>query len=346
MSPTLPPLGRDLLLVAVYNTVIALFLTALTRYDLVTNLIYSQCIGLAIYVGVHASSRFRRQTGFDWLDGALGIPAGLALGFVLGTWINGLTLMEVLTTHPGSLLIAGTTALVFGALGTWHFHDQARLLEARDEIRTERLRRTEQEALAARSELARLQAQIEPHFLFNTLSNVVGLIDTDPPAARSMLLDLTALLRTSLARTRRADVTLGEEIELLRAYLGIMAVRMGERLRWRIDADADALASLMPPLLVQPLVENAIRHGLEPKPEGGSLNIRCRRDQERIEIEVEDSGRGLQTMETEGVGLSNVRERLRACYGDAARLELETNADGGLTARLRLPASPHAPADR
>lgn len=340
------PLGREVLHVAVYNTVIALFLSALTRYDLATNLIYSHCIGSSMYAGMRGSCLILGDAKPGWRNAMLGIPTGFAFGFTLATWLTGRMLTEILSDQPGGALVGGATALVFGALGTWHFRDEAKLLEAQDEIRAERLRRVEQEALTARSELARLQAQIEPHFLFNTLSNVVGLIDTDPKAARTMLLDLTALLRTSLARTRRPEVSLGEEMDVLRAYLGIMAVRMGERLRWHIDADANALASHVPPLLVQPLVENAIRHGLEPKPEGGSLDIRCRRDGDSIDIEVVDSGRGFQDAGTEGVGLANVRARLCACYGDAARLDLTTNTTGGITARLLLPTIHHALADR
>ena len=338
MQPPLPALAREALLVAVYNTVIGLFLTALTSYSLATNQIYSHCIGFAIYGGVRGSCLLWGQAKPTWINGMLGIPLGFAVGFALGTWLNDLTLVQVLERHPHAILIAGATALLFGVLGTWHFHDAARIFEAEAAARSERLARTEQEALAARAELARLQAQIEPHFLFNTLSNVVGLIDTDPAAARAMLLDLTALLRTALARSRRTDVALAEELELLRAYLGIMARRMGQRLAWRIDAADDVLAARLPPLLVQPLVENAIRHGLEPKPAGGSLAIRCRRAAAAVEIEVEDSGQGFADAPAAGVGLANVRDRLAACYGPAASLALETNAAGGVTARLRIPA--------
>lgn len=346
MTMPWPILARDALLVAVYNTVIAAFLTALTPFGLATNLIYAHCIGFSIYAcvrGPAAVGRVSRGGTPGLMNGALGIPAGFALGFVLGTWANGLSLAAVLRDQPQGLVIAAAAALVFGILGTWHFHDQGRLAEARAEAQAERLRRVEQESLAARAELARLQAQIEPHFLFNTLSNVVGLVDSDPKAAQKMLLDLTALLRTSLARTRQPEVLLGEELELLRAYLGIMAVRMGPRLDWAIEAEPDLLSARLPPLLVQPLVENAIRHGLEPRTEGGRLTVRARREGDRLLVAVADSGRGLAGA-GEGLGLANVRERLRACYGGAARLTLESNDDGGLTARLELPA--HETPDR
>lgn len=343
-----PTLARDLLLIAVYNTAIGLFLTALTRYNLAVNLVYSHCIGTCIYLAVRAPCLARGQALVEWVDGLIGIPLGFAIGFVLATWLLGFALADILVRESDGVMIAAITAFLFGVLGTWHFHDEARLQEARAEAEAERLRRVEHEALATRAELARLQAQIEPHFLFNTLSNVVGLIDTDAAAARKMLLDLTALLRTSLARTRRPAVTLGEELDLLRAYLGIMAVRMGARLDWRIDAPADLLAARLPPLLVQPLVENAIRHGLEPKPDGGCLRVRCWREGDLLAIEVSDDGLGIRGDIRDGTGLANVRQRLLATCGPRSALSLETGPGGGVTATIRLPFVDHetAPADR
>jgi two-component sensor histidine kinase len=340
---------RDLLLVAAYNLAIGLFLTAVTSYPAATNLTYANCIGFGIYLGITASRLRRRQATPDWLDGLVGIPAGFAGGFVLATWLAGLSLAQVLQQHPQSLLIAGATALLFGVMGTWHFHDKAVAAAAQAEARAERLGRIEQQALATQAELARLQAQIEPHFLFNTLSNVVSLIDSQPAAARDMLLNLTALLRTSLARSRRESVTLAEELDLLRAYLGIMAIRMGPRLAWQIDADDNTLNAQLPPLLVQPLVENAIRHGLEPKPAGGRLTIRCTRAGDAVDIRVEDDGLSLDSgtpTTGHGLGLANIRQRLAANYGDRANLELTSHANGGVCARLHLPFQNHAPPHR
>ncbi len=340
----LTQLRHDLGLALAYNAAVGLFLTAVTSYSLSTNLVYTQFIGFSIYAVVRGSCLLLNQPRPGWLNAALGIPLGGMVGFALATWVKGLTLAEVLQAHPDVALITAATALIFGVLAVWHFHDEARMLEAQAEARAERLRRTEQEALATRTELALLQAQIEPHFLFNTLSNIVGLIEAEPAAARRMLIDLTALLRTSLARTRRADVTLGEEIDLLRAYLGIMAVRMGSRLRWQIDADAPTLAARLPPLLVQPLVENAVRHGIEPSPAGGDLTIRCRRDGDALVIEINNSGDAFAPIPCEGIGLANVRERLRSCYGNRASLDLEARGEGGLNARIRLPFLDHEPA--
>jgi hypothetical protein len=335
---------QDLGLALFYNTAVGLFLTAVTPYGLALNLLYTQCIGLSIYAVVRGSCRVFGMPRPGLGSAAIGIPLGGLIGFALATWIRGYTLAEELQTHPEAAMIAAATALIFGTLAIWHFHDEARMLEAQAEARAERLRRSEQEALTARTELALLQAQIEPHFLFNTLSNVVGLIDTEPAAARRMLIDLTALLRTSLARTRRPHFTLGEEIELLRAYLGIMSVRMGTRLRWQIHADPAALTARLPPLLVQPLVENAIRHGIEPSPDGGELTIHCRREGDDLMISVSNSGLAFAPGPSQGLGLANVRERLDSFYGHRAGLELHAGAKGGLDARIRLPFVDHEPA--
>lgn len=343
MTVSIPKPVRDLLLVAAYNLAIGLFLTLVTAYPATTNLSYAHCIGFGMYFSVTASRLWRGQAKPGLIDGLTGIPIGFVAGFVLATWLIGLSLDQVLQQHPQSLLVAGATALLFGAMGVWHFHDEATIAAAQAEARAERLARIEQQALTTQAELARLQAQIEPHFLFNTLSNVVSLIDSQPAAARDMLLNLTALLRTSLARSRRESVTLAEELDLLRAYLGIMAIRMGPRLQWSIDAIDDVLDAQLPPLLVQPLVENAIRHGLEPKPAGGHLTIRCAREGDAVAIRVEDDGLGLDGAAPttgHGLGLANIRQRLDANYGDRASLELTAGASGGVCARLQLPILP------
>jgi len=346
--PPLLDLVRETARVFIGNSLIALFLTAVSEHGFTSNFIYSQCFGLSIYAVIRALCHIRRRTRPGLAEAVAGIPLGGMVGFALGTWAHGLSLAAVLGGHPRSLIMSAASAVLFGGGASYFFYSRTRLAEAEAEIRAEKLRRVEQEALTARTELRLLQAQIEPHFLFNTLSTVVGLIDADPPAAKAMLLDLTALLRTALARTRRPAVALAEELDLLRAYLGIMAIRMGDRLRWRIDADRDTLELQLPPLLVQPLVENAIRHGLEPKPAGGTLTVRCRRNAARdaVEIEVEDSGAGFANAAGSGVGLANVRERLRACCGAAATLALEAPPEGGVLARLVVPCANHAPADR
>ncbi len=329
---------REAALVFLGNIAIALFMVAANIENFRVDFIYSQCIGLSIFLSVRSLCILRRRTRPGLAEAAVGIPLGGFLGYVLGTWGNGLSLSEVAENYPNMTVLSAAGALFFGAIATYSFHAHARLLEAQAEAHSEKLRRLEQESLAARAELRVLQAQIEPHFLFNTLSNVVGLIDAEPPAARAMLLDLTALLRAALARTRREETALAEELDLLRAYLGIMGRRMGERLAWRIEAEPDTLTVRLPPLLLQPLAENAIRHGLEAKPGGGDLLISSRRRDGCVEIAVADNGAGLGgAYAGSGVGIANVRARLAARYGAAATLDLAENPGGGVTVRLSIP---------
>jgi signal transduction histidine kinase len=213
-------------------------------------------------------------------------------------------------------------------------------------------RQQEQMAEAARllaeARLRTLQAQIEPHFLYNTLANVVSLIGADPERARRMLERLIDFLRASLSASRADRTTLGAELDLAGAYLDLLAVRMGARLRWRIDADDACRALPLAPMLVQPLVENAIMHGLEPRVEGGEIVVRARATDNALCIEVADDGMGLAAAEQApvprpggGVGLSNLRERLRSLHGALARLELIDNPARGVTSRLVLPREPH-----
>lgn len=205
-------------------------------------------------------------------------------------------------------------------------------------------RQQEQMAEAARllaeAKLRALQAQIEPHFLYNTLANVVSLIGPDPARARHMLERLIDFLRASLSASRAERSTLGAELDLAAAYLDLLGVRMGARLSWRIEAGDDVRALPLAPMLVQPLVENAIMHGLEPKVEGGEIVVRAWRMDGGLCVEIADDGIGLVEAAPRaggGVGLSNLRERLRSLYGPDARLQLMENPAGGVTSRLLLP---------
>jgi hypothetical protein len=197
--------------------------------------------------------------------------------------------------------------------------------------------------LLAEARLRTLQAQIEPHFLYNTLANVVSLIGSEPEKAKHMLERLIDFLRASLSASRAEQATLGAELDLAAAYLDLLAVRMGARLRWRIEADEASRALPIAPMLIQPLVENAIMHGLEPKVDGGEIVVRASSAGGVLRIEVSDDGVGLVTSPPRpggGVGLANLRERLRSLHGLAAQLQLLENQTAGVTSRLLLPLDP------
>jgi sensor histidine kinase YesM len=193
------------------------------------------------------------------------------------------------------------------------------------------------------SRLSLLQAQVEPHFLYNTLAHLQLLIRSEPRAADLMAGDLIRYLRLSMPEFRAAGFTLGRELELVRAYLDIMKIRLRDRLEVRIEADEGAANFPFPPLLLHTLVENAIKHGIEPKPEGGSVSISVRHrfnGDERLVIGVADTGVGLQAgLEGSGVGLANLRERLDLLYPGSARFSIAANSPSGVVATLDIPCA-------
>jgi LytS/YehU family sensor histidine kinase len=198
----------------------------------------------------------------------------------------------------------------------------------------------EQNALSSAALEARLnvlQAQIEPHFLFNTLANVRRLCEVDPHRGRAMLGSLLDYLRAALPAMRRSSSALGEEFELVRAYLEVLQHRMGERLRFRVELSESLADASIPPLILPTLVENAVRHGLGPLPEGGTITVSAARDGDQVVIRVADDGAGFQGTSGSGVGLANTRARLSALFGAAARLSLCGNDPRGVIAEVRLP---------
>jgi len=195
--------------------------------------------------------------------------------------------------------------------------------------------------------MAAMQAQVEPHFLFNTLASIDHLIETDPPRASRMQKSLIALLRATMPALREGTVNgvrdLGQEIAMIEPYLEILKVRMEERLETQIDVPEGLRSAEFPPMMVQGLVENAIKHGLEPKPEGGQLTVKAEIAHGQLVVTVTDTGVGYGQADTAGTGtgLTNIRERLRLLYGDQARLELSTPEGGGTQARVTLPYRAH-----
>ena len=194
---------------------------------------------------------------------------------------------------------------------------------------------------AIEAELKLMQAQVEPHFLFNTLASVQYLTETDPPGAHKLLGHLIAYLRAALPQLRASSTTLGKEVELTRAYLNILSTRIGPRLRFAIDVPPNLASHPFPPNMLISLVENAIKHGIEPAADGGSIEVSAREDAGRLAVEVVDTGRGLAGGRAPaadgGVGLANIRERLEALYGARGRFTLAPVEPRGARARLEIP---------
>jgi sensor histidine kinase YesM len=324
-----------ILLCAVIAALITVFTS--TAYVAV-NFVMSFSMGLCIFLVTVLLHRLFKpaEPRSMALISLFALPAGVFCGMQLGAWI--------LRNHFSTSLARENDFIKFivicmiaSSSATYFFYSlrKSRLYRAR--IEEERFRRLAMEKEALEAKLKMLQAQIEPHFLFNTLSNVISLIDTQPARGKDMLLNLTSYLRTSLARTLSEAATLKQEMSMIRAYLDIQKIRMDERLHFTIDLPEPLGDLPFPPMLLQPLVENAVKHGLEPLIEGGQIVINVREENKVLRIEVMDTGFGLNPVNNAGVGLTNVRERLRLLYGDKGRLILEQNKPRGLRAMIEAP---------
>lgn len=189
------------------------------------------------------------------------------------------------------------------------------------------------------AQLKMMQAQVEPHFLFNTLASVDYLIETDPKTASKMQKNLIQYLRAALPQMREGSTTLGKEVQLCRAFLEILKFRMEDRLQYSVIVPQGLQSAQFPPMMLQSLVENSIKHGLEPKPEGGALTISADIANGKLRVTVADTGLGfaVAAQPGSGVGLANVRERLAALYGGAARLSIEANSPSGTIVTIEVP---------
>jgi sensor histidine kinase YesM len=265
------------------------------------------------------------------VGGVLVFAALDALGnHLVAPWLFPFRRLPTLSEHfLQQLLVNQGSYMIVAALA--HAHRYAALY---------RDRRTAADRLEAQLTAARLtmlQAQLHPHFLFNTLNAIAEQVHADPHAADAMILRLGTLLRATLRAPDRPEVSLREELALTQAYLELMRLRLGERLRVRVAVPPELLDARVPALLLQPLVENALRHGIERRVAAGTIEVAGRAEGGRLILEVLDDGAGVGADPAEGVGLRNTRARLRHLHGDAATLTLADRRDGGAAARLTLP---------
>lgn len=338
-----------------FNTAIALVLTLIawsfaSRSNPVQllkwNFVISQSIGFVIHLLFELSARVLGTARIETFSTPQrvvfygGIPiVGCLIGYWLGLTLLGVDVARIVQGAPRVALAIILVSIVFSTFWYRYMANKALLAKAEAERERERSRVAELQRQASDAQLRSLQAQIEPHFLFNTLANVVSLVDVAPDKARLMLERLIDLLRASLAASRSDRTTLGQEAELVAAYLDILGIRMGERLRYTIDVPAELAGAPIPPLSLQPLVENAIKHGLEPKVAGGSVRLVARNSGGTLQLDVEDDGLGFAPSVAGGVGLSNLRERLASHYGDRARIVIE-DLGSGTRVRLTIPQGP------
>ena len=352
---------RTFLYTVIFNTLVALFITLMalvlsdirTWKSLVTaltaNFMISQAIGF-IFAGVMIVAnrvfvRMHRLGTWATIVGYTIIGFGVVqIAILMLSLFPGRSGLRAWIGDPQWLSIGLSLSFLISLMLTFAWRSRFAHLTREAEMARERARVKEAQSLADNANLRALQAQIEPHFLFNTLANVTGLIHPAPDKAKLMLEQFIAYLRATLAATREPSTTLQKDVEMMRNFLAILQVRMGDRLSVRIDVDAAAAGCHIPPMLLQPIVENAIKHGLEPSVEGGEVAIIGRCEGEHLVITVADTGIGFskkpqpnQRADGGGVGMENVRQRLLSTYGAAATMQLEAQTPRGAKIILTIP---------
>ncbi|MQA20160.1 sensor histidine kinase [Rugamonas rivuli] len=342
----------DLVLTILLNTCAGVLVDLVfgQRQELYSQVVYSLTVGVVavaiidgarLLLGDHPAQRRRWRMPLL----ALGVASAL-VGHFSALLIGGLVMGDswpAQARYPAwkfhtvlfALLSVGATMLLILS--------RERLERISAERGEARARADAVERQALQAQLRLLQAQIEPHMLFNTLANLQGLIERDPRQATHMLGQLILYLRANLAATRCEHIALAQEFDAIAAYLALMNMRMGERLRYHCVLPDPLRAAQLPPMLLQPLVENAIVHGLEPKIEGGEIAVVAAERDGALQITVIDTGLGLPDAaamdadDSRGVGVGTTRERLQVLYGERASLVLAAHQPHGVLARLTLP---------
>jgi signal transduction histidine kinase len=337
---------REIGLLLLINTLIAVFLTVVEGAGTFgENLLISHCIGLSIGVFNYLLCKGHPRVGLSWRT-PLAIFLGVLAGFKISHLLGAEDILSMLLKQPDTqwrwIAIALMVSFSACAFFVLFYHS----LMYKNELEITKRQHAEAKQAEISAQLAMLQAQIEPHFLFNTLANVHSLITRDPTRAQSMLEHLNDYLRASLSRTRQATMSLADELALITALLEISQIRLGERLHYQIQIPDHLLQAQLPPLLLQPLVENALEHGIEPAIAGGSIVIEASTsaDQQRLILRVSDSGQGLSdTSSSSGIGLANVRARLASLYAEQGQLQLSPQQPHGVVAEIQLPLhlTPH-----
>jgi sensor histidine kinase YesM len=350
---------RSLIWLSCFNTGVALFITLVlpTKQSFAVNWVFSMLIGYSINIVIVLTRwiiwRDQKPHRIAFLLMCMAAaPIGYFIGGSIGMVFYGLKMpsfITVMKNGEGILVIMSIFISLFGGVFFWN---QSKLAELEAEQEKEKARMAAIERQAMQAQLQLLQAQIEPHMLFNTLANLQGLIAIDTQRAQHMLEQLIRYLRASLNSSRIEQTTLQHEFDLLEAYLELLAIRMGKRLQYQTNLPEQLRRQAIAPMLLQPLVENAIKHGVEPKMEGGSIHVSAETDSEFLHIYVIDTGMGLPVDYDENkpapqsqhpnhshVGNANVRERLLALYGSRASLTLSANQPQGVIAHLCIPLS-------
>lgn len=325
--------------ILLFNTAVALFLTGIDfGGPFAVNWLFSQSIGLTIYLGVESALRWLPRGRQQQAGLVVAVTGGSLLGAGLGYLLTGLPLLNGFGERFWQTVVV---SLLFGAAVTvFAFHRERTLLVEKG-LREMRLKHLQADKARIEAELRLLQAQVEPHFLFNTLASVRALVRQDPALAESTLDALATHLRATIPKLRDDEAllhsTLGQQLDICASYLALMKLRIGGRLDYAIDAAQELRARPYPPLLLMTLVENAVKHGIEPKSGPGRIDVRAAVEGDALVVEVVDDGVGLQPGSGGGVGLANVRGQLAMRYGGHASFRISGRAGEGARAVIRTP---------
>lgn len=327
------------LLVAVVLTAMMMQFWERTFHQLVQALLLNWVISLGIGLTIANLYRFVFPAAVRHVRGRWGqlLHGGFGVVAVLGGGEVSLRVLQLIGYDPAQIrlgMIQIGLVVVAVILGFTLAYERLKA-----HARTVELREHEARQTALRAQLDALQARTDPHFLFNTLNTVAGLIDEDPRTAERMLERLSAVFRYALSGSSRAWVCLEDELQAVRDYLAVEQIRFGDRLTIAFDVDPATKTLLIPPLVLQPLVENAVLHGVAPRTEGGSIRVEAARRDGMLALAVEDDGPGFGRSAHRGSGtsLENLRERLKLVYGERATLETVERERGGCRAGLLLP---------
>ena len=325
---------RTFALILAINTGFAAILTIGDARPFWHPFVSAQCFGLSIAYFVNAISPWEKTHPVWRL--VFAVALGSVVGMALVILIKGYTLAE-LSADPRkfvwTLVGAFCNGLIVGLLFLFRFREA----RAQTQILRAEADRNLLSKQAVEAELKLMQAQVEPHFLFNTLASVQFLTETDPPKAGLMLGHLLSYLRSAVPQLRSGSTTLGQEAELARAYLSIMQMRMESRLRFSIDIPPSLESHPFPPMLLMSVVENAIKHGIEPHAEGGEVRLDAKQKDGSLVVSVTDNGHGFADNLGQGVGLTNLRERLKALYGQRSQFTLDAILPHGAKATIEIP---------
>ncbi|OYU32347.1 MAG: hypothetical protein CFE39_03720 [Comamonadaceae bacterium PBBC2] len=330
------------LLLALSAMALALHFMFPAKFSLLEALVVTHALGLCSVVGfVSMWFNYRRipaASVTSFLKVVALATLGALVGASLSAFVDGRSVAAMMEKIGRTLLIAGIGvgtfySIIYGAVSTWRNREY--------EMLTTKLQmQAEQERLArqlSETRLRLLQAQIEPHFLFNTLGAVQQLAQTESPRAAELTANLITFLRASLGDMRTEHVTLQAELALIEAYLKVMKTRLGNRLQFSLSLPPALADVRIPGMLVLTLVENAIKHGIEPALRGGTIDVVVTEQGAQYQIDVRDTGAGESLPTTLGVGLSNLKERVQLAYGTAGSFTLQTQEPSGMLATLRLP---------